>query len=188
MRYISVSDKRSRTKAYNLTLTYVRVSIFICAILCVLYRGYACAETLDRVVAYVDDTAITLSEFRDNYNKMKNTLSSISETEVLNSMINQVLLAKEAGKMHLIAASREELIKDFLDIKIKAAIIIKDSEMERFYQDNKDKFGDKAFTSVRDDIEKYLFEKQTNERLKSYLSKLRADAEIKINLTLEKNE
>jgi len=149
---------------------------------CILYSVSCYAEVLNRVVAYVDDTTITLLEFNKFRMKMKETVSSVTDEEVVNSMINRLLLFKEARKMRLEAATKDELLKDYIDIKIKASIIIKEGAIERFYSDHLEDFKGKSFASVRDEIDKYLFEMEVNRQLKKHLDDLRTNAEIKIQL------
>lgn len=140
------------------------------------------AEVLNRVVAYVDDSAITLSEFRETFVRMKMTVSNISAEEVIASMINRRLLLKEAAKMRLEAATKDELLKDYIDIKIKASILIREKDTERFYNEHREDFKGKDYASVRDEIDKYLFEMEVNRQLKKHIEDLRANAEIKVQL------
>jgi len=42
-------------------------------------------------------------------------------------------------------------------------------------------FGEKTYLQVRDEIEKYLFEKELNIKLKEHLEELKQASEIKIN-------
>lgn len=141
------------------------------------------SEIIDRVVAYVNDTAITLSEFHENYIKMKENVADITEEDVINSMINQLLLIKEAKRMKLEAPTDDELLEDYIDIKIRSLILIKEDEINRFYMDHIKEFKGRDYLSVRDEIEKYLFELETNKQLKRHLEELRAKAEVKIQLT-----
>jgi hypothetical protein len=134
------------------------------------------------VVAYVDDTAITLSEFEETYNEMREAVKDITKEEAINSMINSVLLLHEARKMRLDAPTKEDLVKDYIDIKIRSLIFIRESDIRAFYEKNIDKFKGIDYLQVRDEIESYLFELETNRRLQSHLEQLRANAEIKIQL------
>ncbi len=140
------------------------------------------AEVIDRVVAFVDDTAITLSEFRENYAVLKKSMPSVVEEEVLDTMINRVLLLKEAQKMRLEAPDRDEMLKDYIDVRIKSAVIIKEEEIERFYREQREGFKGKEYITVRDEIERYLFELETNRQLKRHLEELRSGAEISVSL------
>ncbi len=140
------------------------------------------AEIIDRVVAYVDDTAITFSEFLENYEKMKKTVADIKKEEVINSMINRLLLLKEAKKIKLEAPTDDEVLKDYIDIKIGALILIKEHAIGQFYAEHINEFKGRNYLSVRDEIEKYLFEMETNKQLKKHLEELRANAEVKIQL------
>lgn len=199
MRYISASDMHSSAEENSSEAPNKKTSelprfrasalmlLFACAISCcsaalLLYCSKSYAELIDRVVAYVDDTAITLSEFEENYEKMKKTTADIKEEDVINSMINRLLLLKEAKKMKLEALTDDELLKDYIDIKIGSSILIKEDAISLFYSEHINEFKGRDYLSVRDDIEKYLFELEINKQLKKHLEELRANAEVKIQL------
>jgi hypothetical protein len=139
-------------------------------------------EIRDRVVAYIDDTAITLSELEKTYADTLKVSPGITKEEVLNTMINRQLIIKEAKKIRLEASSEDELIRDYIDLKIRAFIRIRDEELMQFYEKNLDDFPGKKFEAVRDEIEKYLIEKELNQRLKKHIDELRKDACIKLQL------
>lgn len=181
MRYTSASDMRFK----NVLRLRKRLNfIFILSFLIFTFTfTFTCfSAVIDRIVAYVDDTAITLSEFEENYEKMKKTVADIKEEDVINSMINRLLLLKEAKKMKLEALTDDELLKDYIDIKIGSSILIKEDAISLFYSEHINEFKGKDYLSVRDDIEKYLFEREINKQLKKHLEELRANAEIKIQL------
>src|SRR5208337_207826 len=140
------------------------------------------SEILERVVAYVNNNAITLSEFRENAQRTRKTLGNVSDSDIINSMINNLLLLGEAEKMRLEAPDKDELVRDYIDIKIKSSIIIREEDMERFYNDNKGQFKGQDYLAVRDEIEKYLFELETNKQLKKNIEELRAKSDIKIQV------
>ncbi len=143
---------------------------------------FSYAELIDRVVAFMDDEAITLSEFRQQY---KNTLKlspQISEVEVLNTMINRKLLLKEAKKYRIEASSEDEVMKEYIDLKVRAFIKVSETGIEDFYKRNILKFSGRDYEDAREEIEKYLTEKELNEKLKEALEDLRKNAYIKIQL------
>jgi hypothetical protein len=140
------------------------------------------AEIRDRVVAFVDNSAITLSELEVKYEETLKMTPDITRDEVLNTMVNRLLLLKEARKMRLEAATEDALLKEYIDLKIRAFIRIKEEELTDFYNKHINEFQGKEFEAVRDDIEKYLTEKELNERLKSHINELRENACIKIQL------
>jgi parvulin-like peptidyl-prolyl isomerase len=140
------------------------------------------AELLDRVVAQVDDQAITYSEFSLKFNRMKQVLPSITEDEALNSMINSLLLLQMAKKMKLEAATEDDLIKEYVDITIRSRITMPEDRLSEYYDSHTREFGDKDFSFVRDQIEKYLLELETNKHLKEHLKELQSQADIVIQL------
>lgn len=78
-------------------------------------------------------------------------------------MINRVLLLKKAKEL-FIEGKDEELINNYIDLKIKSTIVISESEIRQYYEQNKTQFKDIPYASVRNEIEKYLFEKELNKK------------------------
>jgi hypothetical protein len=143
------------------------------------------AEIFDRVVAYVDDQAITLSELQEQVDISRKLAPDITEDEVLNTMINRLLLLREAKKYSIEAPSKEEILNEYIDLKVRAFIRVSERDMEVFYGTNQSKFGGKDYDEVREEIEKYLTEKELNERLKETLKELRKKAYVKVQLRPE---
>lgn len=139
----------------------------------------AFASYIDRVVAYVNNTAITLSEFKE---QRARTPLNVDNASLLNLMINNTLIVLEASKMRLEASSTEELINIYLDLKIRKSVDIKDSQVEEFFKEQREHFKNTDFQSVQKDISHYLAEKELNELLKKHLEELKANADVKVLL------
>ena len=133
----------------------------------------------DRVVAFVDDQAITASELEEQYADTAKVSPGITREEVLDTMINRILILKEARKYRIEAASLDQAIHEYIDLKVRAFIRVSEQEIEKFYRENRASFGDREFDGVRDEIDAYLTEKKLNERLKEVIQGLRAEAYIK---------
>ncbi|MBI4689098.1 MAG: hypothetical protein HY754_02335 [Nitrospirae bacterium] len=140
------------------------------------------AELIDRVVAFVDDRAITLSELEDNYRDTAKLRPDIKKEDVLNTMINRILLLREARKLRIESPAEDEMIREYIDLKLKTAIRITEKDIRDFYEKNKREFGKAEFDVVRDGIKNYLVEKEVNERLKTHIEELRSKAYVKIQL------
>lgn len=143
------------------------------------FVSMAFPEVIDRVVAYVDSYAITLRDFEKVADKTKEKIPQIKNEEILNTMINRVLLLKKAKEL-FIEGKDEELINNYIELKIKSTIVISESEIRQYYEQNKTQFKDIPYASVRNEIEKYLFEKELNKKLKNYLEELKETSDIKI--------
>ncbi|TAN45499.1 MAG: hypothetical protein EPN22_02390 [Nitrospirae bacterium] len=169
MKYISVSDMHSKL-------------IFLAAVVISVLAGTepACSELLDKIVAYVDNNAITYSELKTEH--ARNKMVKMTEVETLNSMLNKMLLLKEARAMRLEASNNDELLKEYIEIKIRSVILIKDEDVENFYNKNKTNFGVKSLSESKDDIETYLFEAETNRLLNEHIANLRNGYEVVIRL------
>ncbi len=145
------------------------------------------AELIDRVIAFVDDTAITLREFNDYYEKMSRLKADISRDEAINTMINRVLLMREAKKLKIEAPTDDELLNEYIELKVRAFIRIKEDDIKDFYNLNPSRFKDSSYESVRDMIEDYLVQLELNRLLKRHIEELRAGSYIQKMLT-ESNE
>jgi hypothetical protein len=143
------------------------------------------AAIKDRVVAFVDNIAITLSELDEVYTESLKQTPDITKEEVLNTMVNRVLLLREAKKLHLEAPSEEKLLQDYIDLKIRPRIKIKEEDISDFYQKNINDFQGKEFETVREEIEHYLTERELNNLLKKHIDELRKKSYIKIQLNPE---
>jgi len=165
-----------KSKYAKLLFCFLVVACFL------LFAVFCCAEILERVIAYVNNTAITLSEFRKDAERTRKTLGNVSDADIINSMINRILLLQEAKKMRLEAPDDDKLVQEYIDIKLKSAIIIREEDIEHFYNESRGQFKGQDYLAVRDQIEKYLFELETNKRLKSQIEELRAKSDIKIQL------
>ena len=142
----------------------------------------ASAEVIDRVAAFVDDKAITLSELEDNYKTAVKLRPDIKKEEVLNTKINRMLLLREAKKLRIEGANADEVIREYIELKLKTFIKITEDDLREFYDKNRKEFGKADFDDARAKIEEYLVEKEVNIRLKKHIEDLRTKAYIKIQL------
>ncbi len=150
-----------------------------------LFTGDCHAAVRDRVIAFVDDQAITLSELEESYRTTNALSRNITHEEVLNTMINRVILLKEAKKYRIEAPTIDEVMKEYIDLKIRAFIRVNDADIEKFYNANLQNFQGKEYEDVRDEIDMFLTEKELNERLKESLNELRKKSYIRIYLDAE---
>ena len=172
--------KKQWGKIYIINLLFtVCCLLFTCSLLS--------AAIKDRVVAFVDNDAITLAELETQYGDTVKVASNITQEEVLDTMVNKLLLLRDAKKIRLEAPSEDELLKEYIDLKIRAFIRIKEEELVDFYNKNISKFEGKELEVVRDYIENYLVEHGVNQRLKVHINELREKSCIKIQLNESQN-
>jgi hypothetical protein len=197
---ISVLDKPSKSSKFRVQssklekqgkylsenfLLVIHISYLITFLLIFALFPSASAAIKDRVVAFVDNSAITLSELDEVYSESLKRTPDITKDEVLNTMVNRVLLLREAKKLHLEAPSEEKLLQDYIDLKIRPRIKIKEEDVSDFYQKHINDFQGKEFETVREEIEHYLAERELNNLLKKHIDELRGKAYIKIQLNPE---
>lgn len=160
-----------------------KVSLFLgCAVLLAINLPFVFAEAVDRVVAFIDDKAITLTELDENYKAAVKLRPDIKKEEVLNTEINRMLLLREAKKLRIEGANPDEVIKEYIELKLKTLIKITEDDLREFYDKNRKEFGKAEFDDAREKIEEYLVEKEVNIRLKEHIEDLRSKAYIKIQL------
>ena len=159
-----------------------RLLLFSGIVFIAFYVSGASADIFDRVVAFVDNQAITLSEFQEEYRNTLKVTPDISEEDVINTMVNRLVLLREAKKYRIEAPSREEIMKEYIDLKVRAFIRVGEVEIEEFFKKNAGQFSGRDYEDVRAEIERYLTEKELNERLKETLKDLRKNAYIRIQL------
>lgn len=149
------------------------------------FTGDSHAALSDHVIAFVDDQAITASELDKQYRSTTALSPAVTRKEVLNTMINKVILLKEAKKYRIEAPTIDEVMKEYIDLKIRAFIRVNDADIENFYITNLQNFQGRNYEDVRDEIDMYLTEKELNERLKETLNNLRKKSYIRIYLETE---
>ena len=70
----------------------------------------------------------------------------------------------------------------FIDQRIRFFVKISDEEIKKFYKEKKSSFENKPLDEVKEEIEVYLTEEEVARQLEEYVKKLRAKAEIRINI------
>ncbi|MDA8169506.1 MAG: SurA N-terminal domain-containing protein [Nitrospiraceae bacterium] len=142
----------------------------------------AWAKVIDRTVAFVNNEAILLSELDARYQKAKQITPDITRQQVLNTMINRALLVQAAKKIFPETTDEDKLIRDYIDLKVRAFIKISGQEVRDFYDGNRKNFGSASFDQVKDRIESLLEEQEVNRRLESHIQALRSKAWVEVFL------
>jgi parvulin-like peptidyl-prolyl isomerase len=157
----------------------LKIFIFFCLLstLYCLLPFVSWAEVVDRIVAIVNDEVITLSELKE-----RSRIEKRAEKEVLEAMINRVLLLSEAKRLGIAGLEEGDnlIIERFIERRIKAFILIPLERAKEFYEKNKEEFRGKEFSEVREEINLFLIEQETNKRLEEYLIELKKKADIRI--------
>ena len=167
---------------YNICILFYLLLLILYPLL---YAAHA--EIIERVVAFIDDDAIMLSEFNKAYEIAVQRDKNISKKDVLNTMINRRLLLKEAERLHISPENytgdkEDAIIREYIDTRIKAFIRIPMGRIEAFYNANKERFKGRPFYEVKNDIERLLLEEEVNKRLLAEINKLREKSYIWENL------
>lgn len=139
----------------------------------------AVSDVVDRIVFYVDNQAVTLRDFRKFSTEIREKVKDITNQEIVELLVNRVLLLKSARELFR-DGSDDEIINNFVDFRIRSKIVITDGQIREFFEKNKAKFDGKDYRSVREQIEKYLFEREVNNRLRELIEELRRNSEVKV--------
>lgn len=183
-RLAQIKNKMKEMKSISIKLFIYFLLLATCYLL---FATAVHAEVLDRVVAIVDDEIVLLSEVEEVYQKTSDAGIDIKKGEVLDSLINRMLLLKQAKRFTVEYASaiqstdnEDALIKEYIERNLKSFIRIPFEEIDLFYKRNKEAFKGKDFYDVREEIEAYLIEEALNKRLILHIEELRKEAYIKI--------
>ena len=177
-RYISVSGTRSDI----LVLSGILVPLLI-----LLTPVTAMCTVVDRVVASVDDLAITQSELYERFRDVRRIDRNVTLKEVLEGMINRILILRDARRFRL-SGEEDSMIRQYIDLKVRALIRIDEDDVENYYRAHSHEFSDRGFDEVREEITKYLTEQEVNRRLRIRLEALRRGAHIRILFDRETGE
>lgn len=172
MRFISVSGM-----LFNVTVL-AAVYVFV------LGSVPAGGAVIDRVAASVDDTAITMTELDGKYKEIGKINENITYGETLRSMINSLLIVKDAKRYRMEGKDDDELIKQYIDLKIRALITVQDNDVKGYYEEHRGEFRGRTYEEVHDDIVRYLTEVKVNNKLKRHIDVLRKKSLILINIDI----
>jgi len=136
------------------------------------------AATVDEVVAYIDDRAITRRELDIQHSMDLKVIPSRTRVQTLEAMINTRLMLQDAQRLRLSARDDTELLRKYLDLKVRAAVMVRDRDVALYFKDNRARFGNKPFQEVKAEIRKYLEELHYNTLLKAHISTLRKSVRI----------
>jgi hypothetical protein len=152
------------------------------------------AGILERVVAVVDEEIVLSSELEESLLGATESGIEVTRDEVLNGLINRILLLKQAKKIKRKHIFTDQAIHDdnvfineYINKRLKAFIRIPYHEVELFYDENRQYFGE-DFYDVRDEIEAYLVELELNKRLQEHLETLKKQSYIRIQLDTSEEE
>jgi len=143
-------------------------------------------ETIERVVAIVDDEIVLLSEFKEALSTSRASGERLSDDEVINQMINRIILLGEAKKFGLHRSggghdSVNSIINEFINRRIKAFIHIPYDDIESYYYENEN-LQKEEFYVVKDEIEQLLVSQELVNRLSEYIKERRQKSYIRVQL------
>jgi hypothetical protein len=72
------------------------------------------------------------------------------------------------------------LAAKYIDRRIKSFVRVTLQDQKKYYDENRDKFGNKSFNEVQEEINGLLTEKETGGKLDDYLNELRAKSSIQL--------
>ncbi len=76
---------------------------------------------------------------------------------------------------------RDQLLAaKYVDRRIKSFVRVTLEDQKKYYDENRDKFGDKSFDKVQEEINGLLVEKEAGKKLDDYLNELRAKSSIQL--------
>ncbi len=168
--------------------------LFLFLFSCFLFVSNSGAEVLERVIAIVNDDVILLSEFEEKMMSAKKSGGEEVEEVMLDGMINKLLLLQQAKKLKMgnVAAysdafDNEIIIDSYLQRRIEVLIHVQFEMIDDYYFNNKEKFGNKDLSEVRDEIDDYLREQEFNRKIEEHINDLRKKSYIRKQLQVDRN-
>lgn len=78
---------------------------------------------------------------------------------------------------------KEQIIAlKFIDQRIRFFVKVSDEEINKFYNENKSTYENKSIEDVKSEIEVFLAEEEVTRQIEEYIKKLKAKAEIRVNI------
>ncbi len=114
-----------------------------------------------RIQKILDDLKMSLTEDRF-YEVLRE--HNLTESEVLKMIKDKVRAEK------------------FIDFRINFFVVISNDNINAFYAEHREEFGDKTLTEVNEHIKAVLFRVESEKRLEEYLKGLRKRVKILVNL------
>jgi len=136
------------------------------------------AHAADEPLAVVDGVTITADEVEkplaSQLSKLEEQIYNLKRQR-LDALINEKLLAKEAAK-------RKLTVPALLDAEVTGKVgLVTEQEIEKFYQENKTQIkGEQA--QVREQIRAFLQNQKLAAKREEFLTSLRAQAKVVVNL------
>ncbi len=167
----------------------VFVFFFLLFNCCFLLFSYSDAEILERVVAIVNGDVILLSEFEEEMMLARTSGEEVNENLVLDKMIERLLILEQAKKIKSRGIATyngtldsETIIKNYLQRRIKVLINIPFDVMDSYYINNLERYENREFSEVRDEIESLLLEKEFKVKVREHIFELKKRAYIRTQL------
>jgi protein-disulfide isomerase len=149
-------------------------ALFIFALLSL----FACNKVNSQKLAEIDGKTVHAAEIEKSAGKelfeLRSKLYDLQKRK-LDEYIGAVLLTREAER-------RQVSVSTLLDQEVTAKVASNDEEIREFYEAHKARLQ-VPFEQVREQIREFLREKKVQERKASFVSSLRAKANVKTYLT-----
>jgi len=167
----------------------VRIILFTLILNLVIFQEIALSELIDRVVAIVGDDVILYSELKESLKEARAKGEDLTEEEMLERLINRRLILIEARKFRIgtkkyyqDTEDEARLIDDYITNRIKVMIQVSFDEIETYYNNHREEFGNKGLYEVWNEIEDILKAQKLNETLERYIKSLKQTTYIRRQL------
>lgn len=156
---------------------YKRLPLGICLFIFVLSASLsgtvAYGVIIEKVVAYVGDEAITLTDLCNYWKSLREVQPDININDALKAIVNRKIIIHKARELNLSGGSEDELIGLYIRFAIKPKVMVTKEEVKGYYQKYHDKLKGAPLESIEPQIITILKEKKTNELLKEHIEALK---------------
>lgn len=158
---------------YNLLLSALTIGCL---------SAVAYGANVDRVIAYIESTAITYRELLASHAEDVQVFPERSRRETLDAMINTELMLRDARLLRLRAREESELLRKYLDLKVRAVVLVSEKDISMYYSQHRSEFSNRKLSEVKARIRTFLEERQYNITLEAHIESLREKSHIRVLL------
>ncbi len=145
------------------------------------------AKIIEKVVAYVEDEAITLTDLCQYWKSIREIQPEITLKDALEAMLNRKMILHRTRQLNLTADSEDELIDLYIRFTIRPKVSVTKQQVRQYYFQHRDKLKGLPIERVQEQIIQILYEKKTNELLKQHLRELSKELSVGINGPLKED-
>ena len=133
-------------------------------------------EYLNKLVQGTDPEALKQFRRKDVY---KSIIRTLALDHMIQEKVKEKKLDKKENVKHVMKHISEEMnIEELHNRAHKGKIRVSETDIRRYYEENRKQYGDKSLTEVKDEIQNILQAEKENDYFRNYIEELKKNAVI----------